>query len=84
MTENYQSQALKDLENKLDLLIIKYDKAKNENSYLKMEQERLASEKMELLEKAALAKTRLETVIARLKVLENASWVINPKQYPLP
>ena len=73
MTEIYQSQALKDLENKLDLLIIKYDKAKNENSYLKMEQERLASEKMELLEKAALAKTRLETVIARLKVLENAS-----------
>ena len=40
MTEIYQSQALRNLENKLDQLIIKYDEAKNENSFLKMEQER--------------------------------------------
>jgi uncharacterized protein (TIGR02449 family) len=46
---------------------------KNENSFLKMEQERLASEKIDLLEKAALARTRLEALINRLKVLENAS-----------
>ena len=73
MTEIYQSQALKNLENKLDQLIIKYDEAKNENSFLKMEQERLALEKIDLLEKAALARTRLEALINRLKVLENAS-----------
>ena len=73
MTEIYQSQALKNLENKLDQLIIKYDEAKNENSFLKMEQERLASEKIDLLGKAALARTRLEALINRLKVLENAS-----------
>ena len=73
MTEIYQSQALKNLENKLDQLIIKYDEAKNENSFLKMEQERLASEKIDSLEKAALARTRLEALINRLKVLENAS-----------
>ena len=73
MTEIYQSQALKNLENKLDQLIIKYDEAKNENSFLKMEQERLASEKIDLLEKAALARPRLEALINRLKVLENAS-----------
>ena len=73
MTEIYQSQALKNLENKLDQLIIKYDEAKNENSFLKMEQERLASEKIDLLEKSALARTRLEALINRLKVLENAS-----------
>ena len=73
MTEIYQSQALKNLENKLDQLIIKYDEAKNENSFLKMEQERLASEKIDLLEKAALARARLEALINRLKVLENAS-----------
>ena len=73
MTEIYQSQALRNLENKLDQLIIKYDHANNENSFLKIEQERLASEKIDLLEKAALARTRLEALIDRLKVLENAS-----------
>ena len=73
MTEIYQSQALRNLENKLDQLIIKYDHANNENSFLKIEQERLASEKIDLLEKATLARTRLEALINRLKVLENAS-----------
>ena len=73
MTEIHLPQELKDFENKLDELIEQYKYLKNENSKLKIKVEHLTQEKVELLEKAALAKARVDTMITRLKVMEVGS-----------
>lgn len=73
MTKTYQSLELKDLEDKLDQLIVQYQSVKNENNSLKTKQEVLVMEKAKLLEKTTLARTRVEAMITRLKEMEQGS-----------
>lgn len=67
--EPYQSLEIKDLEKKLDQLIELYQSVKAENDALKLKQEALVQEKMQLLEKTTLAKNRVEAMISRLKTM---------------
>jgi cell division protein ZapB len=64
---------LKELENKLDTLIDKYNSVENENSSLKTKQDELVKEKAKLLEKTTLARIRVEAMITRLKSMEHRS-----------
>lgn len=75
MTLSFTDQPfeLKELEEKLDQLIGQYYAVKNENHALKTKQEELVQEKTQLLEKTALAKTRVEAMITRLKAMEQDS-----------
>jgi cell division protein ZapB len=73
MTETHQPLELKDLEGKLDQLIEQYRFVKIENNSLKSKQETLVREKAKLLEKANLARTRVEAMITRLKAMERGS-----------
>ncbi|KJV07959.1 TIGR02449 family protein [Methylocucumis oryzae] len=61
---------LKALETKIDTLIGQFDTVRNENRLLKTKQEELIEEKARLLEKTALARTRVEAMISRLKAME--------------
>jgi len=72
-TEYDSSTELKELEEKLDILITQYDLLKDENSSLKKRQEVLVKEKAKLLEKTTLARTRVEAMITRLKAMEHGS-----------
>ncbi len=67
------STELKELEEKLDILITQYDLLKNENNSLKIRQEALVKEKAKLLEKTTIARTRVEAMIIRLKAMEHGS-----------
>jgi cell division protein ZapB len=71
--EHNQLLELRDLEVKLDQLIVQYTATKNENSLLKSKQDELIKEKNHLLEKTNLARTRVEAMIARLKAMEHGS-----------
>ncbi|HBA65844.1 MAG TPA: TIGR02449 family protein [Methylococcaceae bacterium] len=71
--ENDHSLELKDLEEKLDLLIEQYNAIKNENHSLKIKQAELVKQKAKLLEKTTLAKTRVEAMISRLKSMEHGA-----------
>ncbi len=71
--ENDHSLELKDLEEKLDLLIEQYNAIKNENHSLKVKQVELVKQKAKLLEKTTLAKTRIEAMISRLKSMEHGA-----------
>lgn len=71
--ENDHSLELKDLEEKLDLLIEQYNAIKNENHSLKAKQAELVKQKAKLLEKTTLAKTRVEAMISRLKSMEHGA-----------
>lgn len=71
--ENDHSLELKDLEEKLDLLIEQYNAVKNENHSLKIKQAELVKQKAKLLEKTTLAKTRVEAMISRLKSMEHGA-----------
>jgi len=71
--EKDTSTELKDLEEKLDILITQYNAIKNENSTLKVKQDELVKEKAKLLEKTTLARTRVEAMITRLKSMEHGS-----------
>ena len=64
---------LKELENKLDTLIDKYNSVEIENSSLKTKQDELVKEKAKLLEKTTLARVRVEAMITRLKSMEHGS-----------
>jgi cell division protein ZapB len=71
--ENNSSTELKDLEEKLDQLIKKYELTEQENSTLKTKQNELVREKAKLLEKTTLARTRVEAMITRLKSMEHGA-----------
>lgn len=75
MTEpsSYQPLELIELEDKLDQLIAQYQSIKNENLLLKRQQQEWLEEKAQLLEKTALAKSRVEAMITRLKATEQGS-----------
>jgi cell division protein ZapB len=70
---SYQPPELIDLEDKLERLFSRYQAMKNENSLLKRQQQELLEEKSQLLEKTELAKARIETLIERLKAMEQGS-----------
>lgn len=58
------------LETKIDTLIHTCQRLVEENKALRESQARLMSERATLLEKQTLARTRIETMIARLKSME--------------
>ncbi len=64
---------LKDLEEKLDVLIDKFNSTQIENTSLKTKQDELVQEKAKLLEKTTLARSRVEAMISRLKAMEHGS-----------
>lgn len=68
-----QSQSLQELEANLDRLIDRYLSAIRENIELKRQINELTEEKTVLLEKTTLAKTRVESLITRLKAMEQNS-----------
>ncbi|MDD5274815.1 MAG: TIGR02449 family protein [Methylovulum sp.] len=65
-----QPLALKELEDKLDMLIAQYQSVKNENTALKTQYQELLQENALLLEKTTLARTKIEAMITRLKATE--------------
>lgn len=72
-TKTDQSLELKELEQKLDLLIEQFNAVKNENNSLKVKQDALVKEKAKLLEKTTQARIRVEAMISRLKAMEHGS-----------
>lgn len=71
--DNNTSTELKDLEQKLDTLINRFDSINHENTSLKTKQNELVKEKAKLLEKTTIARTRVEAMITRLKSMEHGS-----------
>lgn len=71
--ENDQPIEIKALEEKLDSLIELYNSMKDENASLKTKQEELVREKAKLIEKTAIARTRVEAMITRLKSMEHGT-----------
>lgn len=61
---------LKQLEEKLDLLIQRCQLLQQENEVLKQESQQWHSDKTRLIEKNELARSRVEAMIGRLKELE--------------
>lgn len=64
---------IKDLEDKLEELILRYQSIQHENTSLKVKQDELVKEKAKLIEKTHLARTRVEAMINRLKTMEHGS-----------
>ena len=62
--------ALHKHEEKLHHLITLYHELSQENSLLKKQNNELVIEKNQLLDKTSLAKSRVETIITKLKTLE--------------
>ncbi|HET6631649.1 MAG TPA: TIGR02449 family protein [Rhodanobacteraceae bacterium] len=69
--ESIQSQ-LDALGEALQQLLKKYDRLCEENRSLRVSQEQLAGERAGLLARSEQARSRVETMIQRLKSLENA------------
>ncbi len=59
------------LENRIDELITICDQLKNENTVLRERQEIMSKERERLIEKADLAKVRVEAILNRLKTMES-------------
>lgn len=59
------------LENRIDELITICDQLKNENTVLRERQEIMSKERERLIEKADLAKVRVEAILNRLKSMES-------------
>jgi cell division protein ZapB len=71
MTEQEtESLDLAALEARVDELIRTIDKLSNENRALKTQQVTLSAERSLLIEKTEMARTRVESMIARLKAME--------------
>jgi cell division protein ZapB len=73
MTSSYQPIELRELEDKLNELINRYHAVQQENQRLKSHQEVLVREKEQLVQKTALARTRIEAMIERLKEMEQGT-----------
>jgi len=58
------------LELRLDDLIKNCDELREENHALKNQQDNLIAERASLIEKSELARSRVESMIARLKAME--------------
>lgn len=62
---------LKKLETRVDELIKAVERLQQENKTLRDSQTHLMTERTDLIEKTELARTKVETMIKRLKALEN-------------
>ena len=62
---------LKKLETRVDELIKAVERLQQENKTLRNSQTHLMTERTDLIEKTELARTKVETMIKRLKALEN-------------
>lgn len=62
---------LKTLEQRVDELIEAVTRLQSENRSLRAQQADLMSERARLIEKTELARSRVESMIARLKAMEN-------------
>ena len=58
------------LENRIDALIKSVDELSDENQALRTQQDHLIAERASLIEKSELARSRVESMIARLKAME--------------
>lgn len=58
------------LENRIDELIKSVDELRDENRALRTQQDNLIAERASLIEKSELARSRVESMIARLKAME--------------
>ena len=65
-----ENTALGVLEARVDDLILTVDALKTENSTLRHQQKNLISERAVLIEKTELARSRIESMIARLRAME--------------
>ena len=61
------------LESKVDNLIHTVEQLKTENSALRSQQDNLISERAALIEKTEQARTRIESMISRLRAMETRS-----------
>ena len=61
---------LRQLEKRIDQLIDTVGSLKNENTSLRQQQEKLVTERSQLLDKTETARTRVEAMILRLRSLE--------------
>ncbi|MFV2031968.1 MAG: TIGR02449 family protein [Gammaproteobacteria bacterium] len=66
----YTEDDLRQLEQRIDDLIDTVGLLKNENTSLRQQQDRLVSERSQLIEKTETARSRVEAMISRLKSLE--------------
>lgn len=58
------------LESRIDALIKSVDELSDENRALRTQQDNLIAERASLIEKSELARSRVESMIARLKAME--------------
>ena len=58
------------LENRIDELITICDQLKSENTVLRERQDLLTEERERLIEKADLARSRVESILTRLRAME--------------
>ncbi|MEZ0121557.1 MAG: TIGR02449 family protein [Candidatus Reddybacter sp.] len=63
------SDVLSDLENKIDQLVELSERLQRENTGLRQRESTLLKEKGQLMEKTEQARSRVESMIARLKAL---------------
>ncbi len=63
------SDVLSDLENKIDQLVELSERLQKENTGLRQRESSLLKEKGQLMEKTELARSRVESMITRLKAL---------------
>ncbi len=68
--QNNEIVDLKALETRVDELISTVGKLTTENTALSSQQNNLVTERAELIEKTELARTRIESMISRLRAME--------------
>ena len=68
--QNNETVDLKALETRVDELISTVGKLTSENPALRSQQNNLVTERAELIEKTELARTRIESMISRLRAME--------------
>ena len=68
--QNNEAVDLKALETRVDELINTVDKLTSENTALKSQQNNLVTERAVLIEKTEQARTRIESMISRLRAME--------------
>ena len=68
--QNNETVDLKALETRVDELISTVGKLTSENTALRSQQNNLVTERTELIEKTELARTRIESMISRLRAME--------------
>ena len=69
----YTEDDLRQLEQRIDELIDTVGQLKNENTSLRQQKDKLATERSQLIEKTEMARSRVEAMISRLRSLELGS-----------